>query len=103
MVKGSAMMHRHMVSAALVVRQAAEGARMEREGRACLGSVLLSIPWCLGKHRISNILNIQSHEFESSSAVVHRRIVTMVPYVIKPMRAVGGSKLKLTIKVSFNA
>jgi hypothetical protein len=28
---------------------------------------------------------------------------TIVPKVIKPMRAVGGSKLKLTIRVSFKA
>lgn len=26
-----------------------------------------------------------------------------MPYVINPIRAVGGSKLKLTINVSFNA
>jgi hypothetical protein len=30
-------------------------------------------------------------------------VVTMVPYVMRPMRAVGGRRLKLTIRVSFKA
>ena len=76
-----------------------------QEDPTCLGSVSPYTLWYRGIHMTWDIQNILSHEFVSIGLLRMSKVddCTIVPKVINPMRAVGGSKLKLTIKVSFKA
>jgi hypothetical protein len=89
----------------LVVQLVAEDAEKVLGDPTYPESVLSCTLYSRGKRMTLDIPDIQFHGSESCTSVKEPGIMgyTIVPKVIKPIRAVGGSKLKLTIKVSFSA
>jgi hypothetical protein len=80
-----------------------------QEVQASPAPALQCIPYFRERHKILHILCIRVRECESIldqsgfDTFNYSLLHTMVPYVISPTRACGGSKLKLMIKESFKA
>jgi hypothetical protein len=92
---------RHMDEPVEVAQQVVEAAGMAQEDLTYPEFVSQCILLFHEIHMTLDIPSIRSHEFGSLS-VINQRGYTIVPYVIRPISAVGGSKLRLTMRVSFN-